>query len=479
MNNGVTPLYPGIIEENLSLATLQGLSFYEPKDDWIASLLDKAVNLQQSLSNLPLEERLRVIKLLGDVWREKFEAEELDWVKEELAKATGYSSALIELEMELVGEVFNPQNICKLLDSTLTGGSRSLEKPVEVVSGEYIRNLPAGPVLVIGSGNSLIPPLVPATISLVIGNFTILRPSLANFRAVKEAYRGLENLPEDDPIRRALLVSYFAHDSKTLKSMLEEAPLGVVNYWGGEPGRTAIARAVSLNPYRPKLVVNGPMTGFAVIDSENATRETAERLALEMILYEQQLCSSPTQAAFVGSYTDALEFADILSEALDKVGREYQLASESIPYPLFVLRRSLEFAGAKVYSSSDPHNPWTVVLSKEKSALGALPQNSLIPLQARRRFLEIVVVESLNRAMELVKNLPANPAYKGVDRVQTISTAVSGDAFQEIARNLHILGVYRVVPLGESYLRTPVEPYDGFYLAQLFSYTAYIRVRSG
>ncbi|MEM2216768.1 MAG: acyl-CoA reductase, partial [Thermofilaceae archaeon] len=123
-------------------------------------------------------------------------------------------------------------------------------------------------------------------------------------------------------------------------------------------------------------------------------------------------------------------------------------------------------------------NPWTVVLNRGKSALGLLPQNAIIPLHARGRFLEIIVVESLGEAMELARNLPKNPAYIGVDRVQTLSVAVSREALREITGKLHLLGVYRVVPLGESYMRTPVEPYDGFYLAPLLSYTAYIRVRS-
>ena len=479
MSGGVAPLYPGLSERDLNLVALEGLSLYEPRYEWVASLLGGAAELQQELSNLPLGERLEVVRLLGDAWREKLEAGRLGWVREELARATGYSPALIELEMKLAGEVLNPRNVRKLLDSTLVGGSGSLEGPVEVAPGEYVRNLPAGPVLVIGSGNSLIPPLIPATVSLVIGNLTVLRPSLANFKAVREVYSGLESLPGDSPLRRALLVSYFTHDGEALRGMLERAPLGVVNYWGGEPGRTAVTRAVSLNPHRPKLVVNGPMTGFAVVDSENATREVAEKLALEMTLYEQQLCSSPTQAAFIGPYAEALEFAEALGGALDRVGREYPLTLDSIPYPLFVLRRSLELAGAKVYASSDPSNPWTVAVSRGKSALAALPRSSLIPLHARWRFLEVVAVESLSEAVELVRSLPSNPAYAGVDRVQTLSVAVSGETLRGIMDKLHLLGVYRVVPLGESYMRTPVEPYDGSYLAQHFSYAVYIRVRPG
>lgn len=62
-----------------------------------------------------------------------------------------------------------------------------------------------------------------------------------------------------------------------------------------------------------------------------------------------------------------------------------------------------------------------------------------------------------------------------MDRVQTLSVAVGQSTFREILRNLHWIGVYRVVPLGESYLRTPVEPYDGFFLPSVLSYAVYIR----
>lgn len=219
------------------------------------------------------------------------------------------------------------------------------------------------------------------------------------------------------------------------------------------------------------------MTGFAVVDSSSATWEVAEKLALEMLLYEQQLCSSPTQAAFVGSRREALEFAEKLASALEKVGEKFPVQLESLPYPLFVMRRSLELVGARVYASNNLSNPWTVAVSEGESALGKVPQSALIPLYARRRFLEIVSVASLRDALKLVADLPNNPAFRGVDRVQTLSVAVSREALEEILRNLHRIGVYRVVPVGESYLRTPVEPYDGAFLPAAFSYTAYVRVR--
>lgn len=471
------PLYPGIGSGDLEALELQGVTVYEPRYEWLASKLGGARRLQQELSSTPLARRLEVVGELGREWREKLEGGALENLKRRVAEATGYSPALVEMEFEFVLEVFNPENIRRLLDAALLGGSRSLEEPVEVAPGEYLRNLPAGPALIIGSGNSVVPPLIPATVSLVVGNFTILRPSIANFEAVREAYSGLASLPPDDPLGAALLVSYFAHDSRSLRGLLEKAPLGVVNYWGGEPGRTLVAKAVAGNPHHPRLVVNGPMTGFAIIDSTSASADAARALALEVVLYDQQLCSSPTQAAFIGSPREAAEFASMLAEALEEVGGEYPLSLDSLPYPLFVLRRSLELAGARVYAGSDPRNPWTVAVSEGGSALARVPQSAVVPLHLRRRFIEIIAVDSAGKALELVESLPRNPAFAGVDRVQTLSLAVGADTMRLVLDNLHALGVYRVVPLGESYLRTPVEPYDGVPMAAAFSYTAYVRVR--
>jgi len=81
------------------------------------------------------------------------------------------------------------------------------------------------------------------------------------------------------------------------------------------------------------------------------------------------------------------------------VGKRYPVQLESLSYALFVTRRSLQLAGPRVYASDDSSNPWTVVLSDRESCLGKVPQSSLLPLHVRRRFLEIVRVDSLQEAL--------------------------------------------------------------------------------
>ncbi|MGC9107657.1 MAG: acyl-CoA reductase [Infirmifilum sp.] len=477
MSIEVPVFYPGIDPKGIDHVKHEDLVLHEVKADWLIPLLKAAPSTQQELANTPLKQRLKAISMLGEEWLEKLESGKLSRLKEELARATGYPLKLIDLEFDFVAEVLNQENLVRILDVSLTGGAESLERLVELAPGERVRTMPAGPVLIIGSGNSIIPPLIPTTLSIVTGNFTILRPSITNIKAVQEVYSPLQNLPNDDPLRRALIVGYYAHESRNLKTLLEKAPLGVVNYWGGEPGRTLVAHMLAVNPYRPRFIVNGPMTGFAIIDSEHVDQQTAERLALEMILYEQQLCNSPTQAALIGPRHEAIQFAEMLASALEKIGQEYSLQSETLPYALFVLIRSLELAGAKVLASTDPRNPWTIVVSENDSALAKLPKDALLPLHYRRRFIEIVAVQNTKEALALIEKLPKNPAYQGVDKVQTIAIALTPDKIAEIEKNLHRLGVYRVVPLGESYLRTPLEPYDGLHLPQAFTYTVYLRVR--
>lgn len=219
--------------------------------------------------------------------------------------------------------------------------------------------MPIGPVFIISSGNSLIPPLIPTTFSLATGNFTLLRPSLANYCAVVKVYKLLNELSGTleaaKPFSEALAISYFAHESPTLKHILLSAPLGLVNFWGGEPGRSAVGKLVSENPHHPRYLVNGPLTGFAIIDEGSADEASARGLAFNMILYDQRLCSSPTMAAFVGSWEGAVKFVERVGRHLDIIGSEYELeVSEDFHYVLQSVRRILQTRGSKVTSRIKP-----------------------------------------------------------------------------------------------------------------------------
>jgi hypothetical protein len=84
-----------------------------------------------------------------------------------------------------------------------------------------------------------------------------------------------------------------------------------VNFWGGEPARTEVMSRAAKNRGHPRCFSNGPLTGFALVSRDGGDERSARGLAENMVLYEQQLCSSPTMGAFVGVTGEALDFAQV------------------------------------------------------------------------------------------------------------------------------------------------------------------------
>jgi hypothetical protein len=473
----IAPLCTGDLETTERAAG--GTRVRELSENAVGAFLSRARSVQSSLSSIPVSERLAVFDEVTNIWVGKVSSGRLSALRQNLSASTGYSERMIDLEFSLVPEMLNSANLQKNLDASFIGGARSLEAPARIAEGEHIRQLPAGPVFIISSGNSLIPPLIPTTLSLVTGNLTLLRPSLANYAGVSEVYSALSKVPSKTArlFEEALALSYFSHDSPVLKHLLTKAGLGVINFWGGEPARTSVGMQIAENRSHPRLIVNGPMTGHAIIDAPSADAAAALGLAKNIVLYDQQLCSSPTQAAFIGDYAQAEAFALAVGEALGQLSLDYPLRlGEGATFALQGARRFLLFKGSNVLASKGQDSPWTVVVSRSSSTLDELVSSSPeFGLMNRRRFIEIIAVGTPEAAVRLVRDVPSRRAFMGVDRVQSIGLAVSEHARQTLLESLSKEGVYRIVPLGDMFMRSAVEPYDGVSLAGSFTYSLYVR----
>jgi len=446
----------------------------------LRELVSSAGKVQAELSSIPIDDRLQVIEHIARRWKQKLDNGDFEELKKEMSASTGYSPALMETELSFVPAVLGAANIRKNLDASVQGGADALHKFVEMDETEMFRHVPVGPVLIISSGNSIVPTLIPTVVSLVTGNLTVLKPSIANYRGVCEVFQLLAEVPDSRAaraVRSALVVSYFGHDSPSLKEALEELPMGMVNFWGAEPARTVVANMVGRNHNHPRFFVNGPFTGMAIIEEGVEILQAADDLALDVVLYDQQLCSSPTTGVFIGSYERAKEFLKVAGERLDETGAEFPLPPDQDR--LFVLqgaRRFIQMDGGMVLSSKGPENPWTLVLSKGRSSLGGLAaQFPAFNLFARRRFLEIVVVPDVEGAVELLRSLPDHPAFKGIDGVQSVGLAVTDGSRQRCVDLLVGAGVHRILPLGDMFMRGAVEPYDGVTMSSLFTRIVYWR----
>lgn len=453
---------------------------FEISPSALRGLVSSAGMVQAELSSIPIDERLQVIEHIARAWKQRLDRGDFEELKRDMSASTGYSPALMETELSFVPAVLGAANIRKNLDASVQGGADALFKFVEVDETEMFRHVPIGPVLIISSGNSIVPTLIPTVVSLVTGNLTILKPSIANYRGVCEVFRLLADVPDSRAaraMRSALVISYFGHDSPSLKLALEELPLGMVNFWGAEPARTIVANMVGKNRNHPRFFVNGPFTGMALIEEGVEPLQAADDLALDVVLYDQQLCSSPTAGVFIGGYDKAKEFLKAAGERLDEAGNEFPLPPDQDR--LFVLqgaRRFIQMDGGTVLSSKNPENPWTLVLSKDRSSLtGLAAQFPTFNLFARRRFLEIVAVPDVESAVRLLRSLPEHPAFRGIDGVQSVGLAVTEGSRDDIVNRLIGAGVHRILPLGDMFMRGAVEPYDGVTMSSLFTRIVYWR----
>jgi hypothetical protein len=136
----------------------------------------------------------------------------------------------------------------------------------------------------------------------------------------------------------------------------------------------------------------------------------------------------------------------------------------------------MAFHGSKVLSSSSLKNPWTLAVSRGASNLEAAVESfPSFSLHGRRRFLEMVVLDSADRIAPLVAKLPAMNAFRGVDKVQTVGMALPEDLRNEVLWSLSPSGICRFVPIEDMFMRSASEPYDGMPLAALFTYAVYQR----
>jgi len=442
--------------------------------------LSASTSVQRGLTAVPITERLAILEKVGVEFEADLQAGKLELSVDELSISTGYSERLIRGELAFIPSVLSSANLLKCLKGSLIGAPSSLNGFTDIGNGEWIWHLPAGPSLIVSSGNSIIPTIVPTALSLVTGNSTILKPSLSNCIGVVEVFRNLDQLPASearDAMREALVISYFQHDSPVLRFALREAKIGVINFWGGGQARAAIKRMVEENPNRPRFHVNGPMTGAAVIDAGAASEQNATGLALNIALYNQQLCSSPTVVTFIGKTDQAAMFADSVGKALDDIGPEMPMDSNDLdPYSLHGARRYLQIKGSQVLSSKDEANPWTIVISGGRSNLdGMVDRFPGMSFYGRKRFVEIISVDSMKDGLDIIAGLPRCKAFEGIDKVQTVGVALSPGNLESAPRELALAGIFRIVPIMGMFMRSAFEPYDGLGFPSLFTYTSYMR----
>jgi acyl-CoA reductase-like NAD-dependent aldehyde dehydrogenase len=194
----LTPWVHGDRPETVQASVMEG-EVEEVTETALDELLVDGREVQSELCKIPLEERLDVLHELGEMWKARALAGELREVRSQLLASTGYSEANIDLELSLVPHALDRAALAENLDLSLLGGRGSAEGFVPLGGRGEVRSLPVGPVLILTSGNSLVPAVIPTAISLALGNCTVVKPSIANYDALVQVFEPLRTMAYRSP----------------------------------------------------------------------------------------------------------------------------------------------------------------------------------------------------------------------------------------------------------------------------------------
>jgi hypothetical protein len=409
----------------------------------------------------------------------------LDEIARELIQG-GYPERSARLDPAMLPAFLARDNLASIVDNpaALPGGRALLDGAfVEIAPGVTMSSFPAGPVLVIGSGNSFMPAVVATIEALLASCPVVLRGSRINQPVLERVFAALREA--GDPTLAALVarVHLFFLDHRVpeeasrLHWLLRHGPFAAGNFWGGRVAIDELTAELGRNPAHPVAIPMEPLTGVAVItqryldEAEGGSEAAATSLAAAVLAMGQQLCSSPTEAYFVGDPAAAEAFARQLAGALEAAGGSGDRdPGEGSAMLLDRVRNRCEELGSTVLLPASEDASWTVVVSAGRSAFTRLPAACALPIHSRSGFLEIISLPDLAGVADHIAALPSAPCHGEIARVQTILRLARLDELRQIMRSLRGRGgVYRAVPPEYVVFRHALEPLDGQHLIALLT----------
>jgi hypothetical protein len=403
--------------------------------------------------------------------------------------ARGYPEGSARYELSLLPALFEPDFLQAIVSNTaaLAGGTAWLDGELtEPAPGFWLTGFPIGPLLVVGSGNSLMPALVSTIESLVANCPVALRGSRVNQGAIESFFSGLRGSGDAALNRLLACVHPFYLDQRDAGEealfawLLEHGPFSAGIFWGGREALDSLVSGFARNTRHPRIIPMEPMTGVAVVcesflDRDEPGRRAAVRgMARGLCVMGQQLCSSPTEAYFIGRWEAASEFAREVAQELENSPEPFSPVDDAYSLLLDRIGDRLGEAGSLVLAPRTGGGAWMLAVSHRESMMARMPADLRLPIGERRGFLEMIVVDSVEDAATRIRELPSAATHRGVRRVQTVVRLMEVSEAHRLFRALRATGIYRFVPPEYVVLRHGLEPLDGRHLiSELTSQVAF------
>ena len=434
-------------------------------DNQFDELIDQDINI-----------RINEILSLHNFFQSSKGRKKLEYLKEDLIEV-GYPKVAVDLELELMIKIFDKATLNNLLFNP-TGGlnihkdGNKFKSDKLIYDNFGILRSAKGKILIVGSSNTLLPIMTAMLISYILGNITVVQLSSLHINSIPKL---IHSLPSEASkfIHFTKLDHNNEEDRKYIKSLLVSVNWNVVNLWGGNESLNFFYSQLLKNPFRPRIVSMEPLTGMTIIQNryiyENK-KKIAKELAHSIFLMGQQLCSSPTIGFVI---TDDLNIfiEDFANQVILEIENLYieNNTNEANSIKLDRMLNSATDNGSRVYRSKKYNNNICVIESTRTSIFADKKSNNFLNIHERRNFIELVKVENFYEAIEQIRALPNQYAYKETQKIQTILPFGDKKFIKKVFNLAKKIGAYRIIDSEFTLLRHAMEPLDGYNLINEFT----------
>jgi hypothetical protein len=439
-----------------------------------------------ALVAITVEEKLEAFDLAANYLLSLRGRDTRDALLAALAEA-GYGDKSARQELDAMIGFLSRRHLAALVDNpaVMPGGRALLDGQfVTLHAGVQITGMPVGPVLVVGSGNSFVPSVIASVLALLANCPVALRGATINQAILEQLFAALRTAGSRTLTMLLEHVHLFFLDHSDpeqgamLRTVLRTGPFGAANFWGGRAAIDSLVAELGHNPRHPVAIPMEPMTGVAVITERfvqrhpGAAEDAAEDLADAITDLGQQMCSSPTEAYFVGSRAAGEAFAREVAIALERNGAlRKRRVSDRAAMLIDRIREHVAGTRRTVIAPRDGDVRWTLLVGESQSAFVDADPPPTLGIHERTAFLEIVCVPDLETVVDRMRALPSAPCHHGIKQVQTLTYVAHLDDAQRVIQLLRRTGngVFRAVTPKYVMHRHFAEPLDGQHLLALFT----------
>lgn len=427
----------------------------------VNEICDKASECRKQMADYPLDKILSLLEMVGEKWRNpdykyRKEAEKL------LPAEIGFSKEMIDLGINEVGAMLNAEVLKKKIATEFGGIPRISEHKYNFETQTALQWRPIGVILHVLAGNVFLVGIMSLIEGLITGNVNILKMSSGEKVFLPLFIKSLKECDKEGFISNSIALIDYSSSQKDIMAEFKKRADGIA-VWGGEAAIKGYRNDLGAGT---KLIVFGPKISFAAISkkgmSSNKMEDMAEKLALDISIWDQNACTAP-QVCYVEGKKNAELFSEKLALAMKKISVKLPSGETDMASAIEIQKmRSLfeisEIKGEGVLKESPKGLDWTIVVDKNK-VLEPSPLN---------RTIRIIPFTNIGDVIANTDNL------RGY--VQTVGLSAGDYEKWNISKELIESGALRVVDIGKMGGGEVDDPHDGAYNLREWMNIVLIRV---